>query len=428
MENVSQNWTRKNYIKLWLNVSMCVPTFLVVETLAANKWSLLTILGIVCMGSLIMGILCGVMGVLGYLSQQNFVTLIEAVFGKKQSKIFYLLRGLDCAGWYGINIAAATQLIINLVTLITGTKVNTIFYLIIFITLLIINAIIAQSATKLDKLLTLTLLIMAIGIFFVLLNMGSTGISAASALTNSHSLNFRDIIGNICVVAAYWNGFALNMFDFGRNAKDRKTAFWGNCSGIVIGMLAMAVIAAIFSVQAYLTTGNYNWNLSRSLLYLSTNLPAHLLVVTVFLMFMIATNAVANYYPAIQCIKAIRHNNHIKVNAGIFLVISSAITPFFISSTTSEIAYYWINLCGTVLAPLLAILICYLILKNSGLITVYQYRWIYLIWTSLYIGVELFTLTILSYLWLVSIIGIFVTVYFVYQINKNKLSLDKLAS
>lgn len=422
MEMITRDWSKKNYIKLWLNVSMCVPTFLVVETLAGYHWNLVTILAVVLAGSMIMGALCGVMGVLGRRSQKNFVTLISEVFGKKYSKFFYFLRGLDCAGWYGINIAAATQLIINLVAIIAGTKANNFVYISIFILLLFLNALIAQSSSKLQKLLTITLLVMTIGIFIVLFNMGSRVITNANFLSSGPLLQVRDIIGSICVVAAYWNGFALNMFDFGRNAKTDQDAFWGNFIGIIGGMAAMAVIAAIFSIQSFIATGAYNWNLSHSLLYLSTSVPAHIFVVVIFLMFMISTNSVANYYPAIQCITAIRNKNQVKRNALIFLAVSSAITPFFLSSTTSQIAYYWINLCGTVLAPLLAVLVCYVLLQKSHLVSVKQYCWVYSIWTALYIGAEVITQSILSYLWLVSIVGIFLTIYAIFQINKKRLN------
>lgn len=420
MDTVTHDWSRQNYIKLWLNVSMCVPTFLVVETLAGYHWNLLTILLVVLAGSAIMGALCGVMGVLGRRSQKNFVTLIGDVFGKRYSKVFYVLRGLDCAGWYGINIAAATQLIINLLALITGTKIGMIPYLSIFIVLLIANAIIAQSSGSLQKLLSITLIVMAVGLVLVLIGTGSRTISDANFLANGPLLKTHDIIGSICVVAAYWNGFALNMFDFGRNAKTDRDAFFGNFIGIICGMFAMAVIAAIFAIQSFIATGAYNWNLSHSLLHLSTSLPAHIFVVVIFLMFMIATNSVANYYPAIQCIQAIGSKKHVKLNAGIFLLISSAITPFFLSSSTSELAYYWINLCGTVLAPLLAVLVCYLLLTDSHTVSITQYRWSYLIWTGLYIGAELVTRSILSYLWIVSIAGIFVTVYLLHKIQMRQ--------
>lgn len=420
MEAITRDWSKKNYFKLWLNVSMCVPTFLVVETLAGYKWNLVTILLVVLAGSAVMGVLCGVMGVLGRRSQKNFVTLIGNVFGKKYSKFFYFLRGLDCAGWYGINIAAATQLIINLIAIILGAKIGNVPYIMIFIFLLVANAFIAQSSSKLQKLLTITLLVMAIGIVIVLINMGGRVLTNANFLSSEPILQTRDVIGSICVVAAYWNGFALNMFDFGRNAKTDKDAFWGNCIGIVIGMAAMAIIAAIFAIQSFIATGAYNWNLSHSLLYLSTSVPAHIFVVIIFLMFMISTNSVANYYPAVQCINAIRQKKQVKINALIFLVVSSAITPFFLSSTTSQIAYYWINLCGTVLAPLLAVLVCYVILHNSNFVNTTHYRWAYLIWTAMYIGAEIITQSILSYLWIVSIVGIFLTIFVIFKINKRK--------
>lgn len=428
MDTITKDWSSRNYLKLWLNVSMCVPTFLVVETLAGYKWNLLTILVVVLSGSVIMGVLCGIMGVLGRRSQKNFVTLIENVFGKKYSKVFYILRGVDCAGWYGINIAAATQLIINLIGITVGVKIGNGPYILIFIVILVANAFIAQSGSKLQKLLSLTLVVMAIGIVLVLFNMGGRLLSDANFLANGPALNARDLIGNICVVAAYWNGFALNMFDFGRNAKTDKVAFWGNSLGIILGMAAMAIIAAIFSIQSFIATGAYNWNLSHSLLHLATSLPAHIFVVLIFLMFMISTNAVANYYPAIQCLQAIRKQQKTKSNMLIFLLVSSAITPFFLSSTTSQIAYYWINLCGTVLAPLLAVLICYIVLKDTNLVSVTHYRDIYLIWTSMYIGAEIVTRSILSYLWLVSIIGIFLTVTLLAQINRRISDQDKSLS
>ncbi|MFD1670610.1 cytosine permease [Agrilactobacillus yilanensis] len=421
MDVVTHDWSKKNYLKLWMNVSMCVPTFLVVETLAGYKWNLATILVVVLLGSAIMGLLCGVMGVLGRRSQKNFVTLISDVFGHKYSKFFYFLRGLDCAGWYGINIAAATQLIINLIAIITGTKIGNVPYVFIFILLLVANAFIAQSSSKLQKLLTITLVVMAVGILMILINTGSQMVTKANFIANSPMLQTRDIIGSICVVAAYWNGFALNMFDFGRNAKTDKDAFWGNFVGIIIGMAAMAIIAAIFSIQAFITTGAYNWNLSHSLLYLSTSVPVHIFVVAIFLMFMISTNSVANYYPAIQCIKAIRNKSQVLINALIFLIVSSAITPFFLSSSTSEIAYYWINLCGTVLAPLLAVLICYVILQKQKIVKTSHYRWTYVGWTALYMGAEVITRSILSYLWLVSIIGIFLTIAIIYHNGKRQL-------
>lgn len=366
-----------------------------------------------------MGALCGVMGVLGRRSQKNFVTLIGDVFGTRYSKVFYILRGLDCAGWYGINIAAATQLIINLLALTTGTKIGMLPYLSIFIILLVVNAIIAQSAGSLQRLLSITLIVMAIGIILVLISMGSRTISDANFLASAPLLKTRDVIGSICVVAAYWNGFALNMFDFGRNAKTDRDAFLGNFVGIICGMLAMAVIAAIFAIQSFIVSGAYNWNLSHSLLHLSTSLPANIFVVIIFLMFMIATNAVANYYPAIQCIQAIGSPKHIKINATIFLLISSAITPFFLSSSTSELAYYWINLCGTVLAPLLAVLVSYLLLNQRHTVSITQFRWSYLIWTGLYISAELVTRSILSYLWIVSITGIFITIYLVHKFQSK---------
>lgn len=97
MDVITKDWSSSKYLKLWLNVSICVPTFLVVETLAAFKWPFMTILTVVLAGSAVMGVLCGIMGVLGRRTQKNFVTLISDVFGKKFSKFFYVLRGLDCA-------------------------------------------------------------------------------------------------------------------------------------------------------------------------------------------------------------------------------------------------------------------------------------------------------------------------------------------
>ncbi len=419
MDVITKDWSSSKYLKLWLNVSICVPTFLVVETLAAFKWPFMTILTVVLAGSAVMGVLCGLMGVLGRRTQKNFVTLISDVFGKKFSKFFYVLRGLDCAGWYGINIAAATQLIVNLITVVTGVKVSNPIFIGIFLVLLVGNAVIAQSSGGLQRLLTITLCVLIPGIVIILFQMGGRVFANANFFVNSQGLVFRDVIGNICVVAAYWNGFALNMFDFGRNAKSDKSAFWGNCVGIVLGMGAMTVIAAIFAIQSFMTTGSYNWNLSHSLLHVSSSVPIHILVVVVFLMFMISTNSVANYYPAIQCLKAIMTKSRNSINMAIFLVISSAITPFFLSSSTSQLAYYWINLCGTVLAPLLAVLICYIILAKYHTVNADQYKWIYIVWTSAYIGIELVTLSILSYLWIIAIIGIFSTVTILHRLGQH---------
>lgn len=325
--------------------------------LRSNGLSNIDVILIVFIGSLLIGLLCALLGLKGHRSNLGFTDTVINIFGESFAKVIISMRGVVCAGWFGINIITLVQAVLGFIEKYIRLKPFYDIVIIIFIFLIfsILNILLSRNLNVLksfEKTSALLFFLMMLYIVF-----GITDMNADTA--NSYVVNQRpwlSLLNSVLLIFYYWSGLVSNITDYTRNAKNYKHCFWGNLIGIILGMMLVCILALLSSNKSEAILGTPVWNPIEIFVKFHDNVLTELITILVLFVFMTTTNIAANCYPAINCFSKLFSLGFYKSSL-LLLIVSILLCPWFIISDFSNYAYYWINFYSLLIAPLIGMMV-----------------------------------------------------------------------
>ena len=388
-----RTWTTYNITMLWVGMSICVPSLTLATSLVqlgVNPW--LAVLN-VALGNLIILIPIQLNSQIGCKYGIPFPGFARLTFGNRGAQIPALSRAIVACGWTSVQCwvggGAVAALIgcfasgfnnpnwmINLPTW-TGMVQASCPTFIGYIIFLIFIAWVAYNGMENIKWVqniggpVLIILMIALCIWSVKLA-GEAGSSVGQVMSTKSSISGGEfavtymvgLMGNI----AFWATMALNIPDFSRYARSQKDQFAGQLIGMPIPMAFCAFVGALYAQSAIVFNeakglaegdiGYYNPYDVVSVLY---NIPSKIIVFIVSIgvvMATVTTCAAANIVAPANGFSNLMPRK-ISYKKGVIITILLA---FFVLQAWwiygGAVNFFgWLNVYGTILAPLAAIFI-----------------------------------------------------------------------
>jgi len=352
---INKSWNTFDFIALWIGACFCIPSFLLIGALKSAGFSDLNVMLIVFIGCLLIGFLCALLGKKGYKNNMGFTDIVSAIFSRSFSKIIITIRGIVCAGWFGINIIILSQTVLGVINkyILFNIYYDIVIMTFTFFVFSLLNILLAENLNIIKKFERFSsVLFLAVILYILFIDPGVNRITLRSETKQSWILS----IDSILLVFYYWSGLVSNITDYTRNAKNLKHCIWGNFFGIIIGMMFVCGLALLSLNKSEIVFGIPILNPVDFFIKLHNNMAAEFIAVLLLFIFMTTTNIAANCYPAINCFKY-SLSFDFKKSGFLLVVLSTLFCPWFIISDFRIYAYYWINLYSLLIIPLIGMMI-----------------------------------------------------------------------
>jgi len=327
---------------------------MLVSGLKNDGFSNLDVILIVFAGSFLIGLLCALLGLKGSKSNSGFTDIVINIFGRSFAKVIISIRGIVCAGWFGINIIILSQTVLEILK--KHISLNILYEILIiaaaFLIFSLVNILLSKSLNIMRYFERVSSILFLVIILYTVF--GNTDMKASI----SQPMNQRSwvlLIDSVLLVFYYWSGLVSNITDYTRNAKSLRHSFWGNFIGVISGMLLVCGLALLSMYKAESIFGVPIWNPIEIFMKLYDGVLTELIAVLILFVFMTTTNIAANCYPAINCFSK-AFSLDFRKSSLLLMVLSILFCPWFIISDFSVYAYYWINLYSLLIIPLIGMM------------------------------------------------------------------------
>jgi len=352
---MNNRWTTFDFIALWIGACFCIPSFLLVGLLKSSGFSNLNVMLIVLIGCMLIGFLCAILGKKGFNHNMGFTDIVSSIFNKSFAKLIITIRGIVCAGWFGINIIILSQTVLGVIKGYISLNIfcDILIMTFTFLVFSLLNIFLAVNLNIIKRFEIISSILFLVIILYIVF--GSPCANAVISRPISRS-SWILSIDSVLLIFYYWSGLVSNITDYTRNSVNSKHSFWGNLLGIIIGMMLVCGLALLSLNKSEAVFGIPILNPVDFFIKSHNNITAELIAILILFIFMTTTNIAANCYPAINCFKYSFSFSFWK--SGFLLVVLSAMfCPWYIISEFSVYAYKWINLYSLLIIPLIGMMI-----------------------------------------------------------------------
>lgn len=377
-ERANRPWKAYNVFALWGNDvhSLGNYTFAIgLFALGLGAWQILLAFFI---GSILIFGLLTLSGFVGEKTGVPFPVLSRVAFGINGAQVSSMLRGVVAIVWFGIQTYLASVVLRVMVLAIVPSwkpwDENSFAGLSAlgwasFIVLWILQVIIVTYGMHTVRrylafagpVILTAMLAMAVWMF--------VRAGGSIAMSTHHSLTGGSMWRHIFSGAALWvviyGTFVLNVCDFTRSVRDRKSIVKGNLVGIPVNMLFFAMIVVVLAGAQFKIDGRVITNPS-DIVESIPNTPLLILAGLALIVVTIAVNLLANFVAPIYMMVNLMPQKLNFARAGILCaLIGLVITPWNLYDSPVVIEYFLGGL-GAVLGPVFGVvMVDYWIIRRS---------------------------------------------------------------
>ncbi|MHB1654092.1 MAG: purine-cytosine permease family protein [Desulfitobacteriaceae bacterium] len=334
-----------NLTAIWVSIHVSISAFLV-GGVVSNGSTTATGLGAIFLGNLVLVIIAGLIGTIGFRTGLTTYSIGRIVFGKKGSVIVSLVLGCLAMGFIGVLMSAFSAALHKLIPFIPVMGANIGFAcLITFVAIFGFKGLSVLSRVSAPALWIFLLT----GLFFAFKSPGS--LSAAFALTPNKPMPFASALGS---VMATWVTGAMICSDITRFSKKAWHVWGGAFVGYVLG-------AGLFEAGALLMAkGAGNPDVVAVMSRLGLLLPGVLL-----LLLALWSVSNGNLYSSTLAFTNAAELFGVKVSKTVWIVLAILIALFTSVFNLAQNFSVWLGIIGTTVPPFGGIVIAHFWILNT---------------------------------------------------------------
>lgn len=375
-----RTWNTYNIGMLWVGMVICITGFSYAAALIALGMGPIPALINVAMGNLIVLIPMQMNSHAGTRYGIPFPVFARIAFGRVGAHIPSVLRAVVAAGWCAVQCwvgGAAFSSIIGLFSSNWDTEGAGRFigFGLFLILTLIVGIKGAEGIKWLESLGSPILIILCIAMVFWIVSLGNEyGVSVADMfLRGSDPVKLAANGGYLYVFLAgitsniaVWATLALNIPDFSRYAKSQKVQFRGQLYAMPISVIVLATVGAMFAVVTEVAFGKAEFDPTAVLLHLDNKIVIFIVSIGIIIA-TLTTNMAANVVAPANGFANLAPK---KVSFRVGIIITCALCilyrPWWMYGDAGAFMFTWLGTCGTILAPVAAILVAdYFVIKKK---------------------------------------------------------------
>ena len=392
-----RTWNTYNISSLWIGMAICIPSFTMASSLVGLGLSPWMAVLNVTLGNLIILVPMQLNSHAGTKYGIPFPVFARMTFGAIGAHLPAMSRALTACGWCAIQCWVGGASIVTFIGAffpkfkatgsdglgtvnLLGATVEISHLIGFFVFLIIVWAIAfrGQSGIKWMEAIGAPILIaLSIALLIwatMLVAPDGYGIGHILQAKNNEELVAQNggyvmlFLGGLTANIAFWATMALNIPDFSRYAKNQKTQFWGQVTGMPIMMFFCAFVGAYFAQATALSSTYQTAIFDPTVVMNDLNPVAGVIVAIGVALATLTTNIAANVVaPANGFSNLLPKKISYKLGVIITCILAILFRPWWIFGEAGAYIFGWLGTYGTILAPVAAIFIAdyYIVRKRK---------------------------------------------------------------
>lgn len=371
-----------NYFSLWMGSIHNIPNYAAVGGFLFLGLSPLNVMIALFISAFFVSAFMALNGVVGSKYGIPFAMHLRSAYGNLGAKLPGFLRGCVAAiAWFGLQTYTGSLALLimigkiwpNFLHLGGSTKILGIGIpgLIAFTIFWILNMLVGIGGGGILNKFTA---ILSPLIYIVFGGMAVWAIWAAGGMGPilAYHVNATQHLNPVFVylmiissVIAVWAAPGTSVSDFTQNAKSTKTQILGQTLGLSVGYLIFAFSSVVILIGGSIHYNIQEWNV-LNIVNRWDNFPAVMILMAVFLLTTISTNATGNIIPAGYQLTAL-FPKKLNYRSGVLIasIISFLIMPWKLMENSASI-YVFLNAIGAVLGPVAGVMIANYYFVHKG--------------------------------------------------------------
>jgi len=367
----NRKWGTWNYAALWINMSLCIPTYMLASSLidgGMNWWqAVLTIF----LGNCIVLIPMILNGHAGAKYGIPFPVFVRASFGTKGANIPAMLRAIVACGWFGIQTWIGGASLYNifrvwfpsLAGIDNTTLIPQAFPMVCFFVFWVLNMyIIYLGVDSIKKLLVFKAIFLpaaalALLIWAIVAAKGLGPILSQPSKFSNNQEFFTFFFPALTGMVGFWATLSLNIPDFTRYARSQKAQVNGQIIGLPPSMTFFAFVGVIVTSATAIIYGNTEWDIVKLAGKFDNKIMATAAMIGIIIS-TLATNIAANIVsPANDFSNLSPKKINFRTGGYITGIIGVLIFPWKLIADPNGYIFTWLIAYSSLLGPVGGIMI-----------------------------------------------------------------------